>query len=331
MISVAAAGRRSAVTQDEIAARLRRLVVGGVHLGRIAAGQRLPSTRLLAAELGVDPRRITRAYHRLVVEGLVDLRPRSGFYVAAPRRGWDGRENGHVAELDWAVNALTAAWELGLRPLEAVERLRASVKSRPLTAVCIECNEDQLHGLGLELEADYGLNTRRVHVDDLVNGATGSAGGGALLSGADLIVTTTFHAATVRSMAAAIRTPMLAVTVRSDLLGHIERALVGEDVFLVGSDARFTEKILAMFAQHDSGNRLHVLVAGRDDVSVVPEGAPLYITRRARQVLGNHPVVRRVPPVPSVFSPESRRELLTAMAQANAGSAAHGRATGQPG
>jgi DNA-binding transcriptional MocR family regulator len=49
-----------------------------------AAGDRLPSIRILAATMGVSPSTVVEAYDRLVAEGLVRARRGSGFYIAAP-------------------------------------------------------------------------------------------------------------------------------------------------------------------------------------------------------------------------------------------------------
>ncbi|WP_298960181.1 PLP-dependent aminotransferase family protein [uncultured Methylobacterium sp.] len=50
----------------------------------LAAGDRLPSIRGLAASLGVSPSTVVEAYDRLAAEGLVRSRPGSGFYAAGP-------------------------------------------------------------------------------------------------------------------------------------------------------------------------------------------------------------------------------------------------------
>lgn len=72
---------------------LRRLAVAS------AEGDRLPSTRALAARLGVGPVTLQRAVQRLVAEGLVESRPGSGNFVARRRRP-------RVADLAWQATAL---------------------------------------------------------------------------------------------------------------------------------------------------------------------------------------------------------------------------------
>jgi GntR family transcriptional regulator/MocR family aminotransferase len=64
---------------EQIAAQLRDVLTGG----RLAAGERLPSTRALAVALGVSRTVVTAAYTQLFAEGWLEGRHGSGTYVAA--------------------------------------------------------------------------------------------------------------------------------------------------------------------------------------------------------------------------------------------------------
>ncbi|MGH7639210.1 MAG: GntR family transcriptional regulator [Gemmatimonadaceae bacterium] len=312
MISFATSGRHSVngVRREDIAERLRKQIQSGLHLGRLTPGQRLPSTRELAAKLAVDQRRVTRAYHDLVMDGLVDLRPRSGFYVASETNG-NASHLRNVAQ--WAVDTLVDAWQLGLRPADVADYLRECFASHQLTAACIECNDDQLHGLSSELESDFGFATQSVPLCQ-----TGDDEMRTRLSEADLLVTTAFHKSEVRRLACKLHKPFLAITVRPDLLQSIEAALRSEDVYFVATDPRFAAKAASMFATSESTHQVHVLIAGRDELSAIPTGAPAYIMRRAREAIGEHPLAARVMPMRSVFARESRRAILSFIAQKTA-------------
>ena len=63
---------------EQIAAQLRDVLTGG----RLAAGERLPSTRALAAGLGVSRTVVTAAYTQLFAEGWLEGRHGSGTFVA---------------------------------------------------------------------------------------------------------------------------------------------------------------------------------------------------------------------------------------------------------
>lgn len=62
---------------------LYRCVRNDVLSGELAAGDRLPSKRALASQLGVALVTVENAYAQLEAEGYVTARPRSGYYVNA--------------------------------------------------------------------------------------------------------------------------------------------------------------------------------------------------------------------------------------------------------
>ena len=70
----------------QIAQQLREALTGG----RLAAGERLPSTRALAAALGVSRTVVTAAYTQLFAEGWLEGRHGSGTYVAPGAAGLPG-------------------------------------------------------------------------------------------------------------------------------------------------------------------------------------------------------------------------------------------------
>src|SRR6266699_5688423 len=72
---------------SQIAGQLRDALADG----RLATGERLPSTRMLADLLGVSRTVVTGAYAQLFAEGWVEGRHGSGTYVAdgAPGRPGD--------------------------------------------------------------------------------------------------------------------------------------------------------------------------------------------------------------------------------------------------
>ena len=55
-----------------------------IRSGALAAGARLPSTRRVAEELGVNRQTVVEAYRRLEQDGLVRQRVGSGTYVLDP-------------------------------------------------------------------------------------------------------------------------------------------------------------------------------------------------------------------------------------------------------
>ncbi|MEV5824747.1 PLP-dependent aminotransferase family protein [Spirillospora sp. NPDC052242] len=67
---------------ESLHAQLAGQLRGAMRDGRLAAGERLPATRALAARLGVSRTVVTEAYEQLYAEGWLEGRHGSGTYVA---------------------------------------------------------------------------------------------------------------------------------------------------------------------------------------------------------------------------------------------------------
>jgi DNA-binding transcriptional regulator YhcF (GntR family) len=68
--------------EDQICGHVRRAFARGV----LVAGERLPSARAWARDLGVHWNTVARAYRRLGAEGLLEVRRGSGVVVARAER-----------------------------------------------------------------------------------------------------------------------------------------------------------------------------------------------------------------------------------------------------
>lgn len=77
--------------------QVRRQVVALVDDGTLPAGQRLPTVRQLAGDLGLAVNTVARVYRELEQDGVVVTRGRNGTFVAA-RGGDPGREARLAAE-----------------------------------------------------------------------------------------------------------------------------------------------------------------------------------------------------------------------------------------
>lgn len=63
--------------------QLRIQLVAQITEGHVAAGQRLPTVRKLAEDLGLAPNTVARAYKELEADGFVETRGRNGTVVQA--------------------------------------------------------------------------------------------------------------------------------------------------------------------------------------------------------------------------------------------------------
>ncbi|WP_051274890.1 GntR family transcriptional regulator [Cellulomonas sp. URHD0024] len=63
--------------------QIRAQVVAHVAAGRLVTGDRLPTIRALATDLGLAAGTVARAFHELEAEGVVETRRRAGTVIAA--------------------------------------------------------------------------------------------------------------------------------------------------------------------------------------------------------------------------------------------------------
>ena len=81
-ISVDIFFRRPGAT-GTLQAQIRQMVAEGILAGRLRRGERMPSSRRLAAHLGVSRITVTLAYADLVADDYLEPRGRSGYFVSA--------------------------------------------------------------------------------------------------------------------------------------------------------------------------------------------------------------------------------------------------------
>jgi DNA-binding transcriptional regulator YhcF (GntR family) len=299
--------------RDDVAELLRDRIVTGLHVGRIGGGDRLPPTRTLAQEFGVNERVVLAALRTLADEGFVDLRPRSGAYVVPPH------PTGGSALPDlgsWLVGMLIQARSRGLAPREVSEYARRCLETRRVRAACIECNRDQVHLLCSELSGDHGYTAESTEVRELSVDNPPLA-----IRRADVLVTTLFHAKPVQRAAERLGKPWIAVALRREIMRDVARYLRQGPVYYVATDPRFEKKLVRMLSPMAPVSNLRVMLVDRDDLDAIPPDAPTYVMTSARDHVASRFSGRRGPghPIhpPRSFGDESARELLTFIIRAN--------------
>ena len=68
--------------QGTLQSRIQQMIAGGILSGRFRRGEKLPSTRRLAAHLGISRITVTLAYTELLANDYLTARGRSGYYVS---------------------------------------------------------------------------------------------------------------------------------------------------------------------------------------------------------------------------------------------------------
>lgn len=293
--------------RTEIAEVMRRRVLSGVTAGSLRRHDRLPSARELAAEFDVDPRLVLSAYRVLAREGLVDIRRRSGIYVA----GTPAVPGGPVVVADgWIVDVLFAGIERGLPAQRLGDWLRRCVTTRRLRAGVVALASDQLEGLCGELRELYGVDA--VPFAPAVLDATPMP---PELSQSDFVVTEEAYADALRARFTPLGKRVIVAGIRADLDTHWHLLRMEQPMYVVVTDPR-TEALLAK-AAGAYAHRVVALVLGRDDLSRIPNDAPVYVTRSARQRLGATIVPGQHIPAARSFDAASSAEMLRLIVQAN--------------
>ena len=295
---------------SELIDMLRGRVLRALQASTLASGDRLPSARDLAQELEIDHRLVLTAYRALADEGLVELRQRGGIYVAPRQASVDG-----VPPLpaSWVVEMLAQGLTREIPAAELHEWLRRCTETLHLHAAIITSTVDQGAGLCRELADDFGLEAESLLADE-VRGAVRPP---LPIRRADLIVTTAAHEHWVTPLAADLRKELCVIAVRPDLVKGEWALLFRRPVYAVVADAEFGAMLRRFFADVSGSANLRILVLGQDDLGVIPDDAPTYVTQSARARLGDIMIRGRVLPAARTISPASTRALLGFIVRSN--------------
>jgi DNA-binding transcriptional regulator YhcF (GntR family) len=299
---------------------LRDRIVSGLHVGRYKGGERLPSVSELAREFQVNERVILAALKTLATDGFVEVRPRSGAYVAHPH---PASGEGLPDLGSWVVETLLQGRSRGLKPREVGDYIQRCLTTRRLRAACIECNADQVHLLCSELTGDLGFTTESCDIDELRGSAIPDS-----IRRADVLVTTVFHAPEVRSIAERLGKPWRAVTLRADIMEDVMRRLREGPVYYVATDPRFEPKLRKMLGPRARLKNLHVMITDRDDLNSIPPAAPTFVMTSARARVTEQFGERGGPGThfhpPRQLSDDAARDILRFIVRANLASIAAG-------
>ena len=303
-----------------LADRLRDRILNALHMGLLQPGDRLPSIRTLWREMGVDHRVVAGAYRELEEEGLVEVRGRSGVYVA--RQDQLGGEV--LAETArWMAGVMVEAWKRRITIQELPDLLRRVTSTRRLRCACVESSVDQMTAYCAELEEQFGLDPVPVYISPTPlprpQRSTEFYGVEDRLRECDLAVTTSYHSRLVRAAADNTRRPSVTMTVNPDVVETIKRHMRDHPLTVVAADPVFGERIRAMYAGEDESmaERIRVVLAeDREAVSALDPEEPLMLTLAARERTGDLPNPLLVPHTPT-FSARTARDLLEAIIRLN--------------
>lgn len=166
-------------------------IVFMIEAGELLDGDRLPSSRLLAANLDVNRNTTARAYAELHRLGYLQAQGRAGMVV---RRSGQARDNlaRHEAAQSELADAVRRCLELGLSADEIAQiayHQSLHALQNTIRVAFVECNEERAKSFAIDLSETANTPITPLVLHDL------SASD---LAEADLLVTTFFHHADLR-------------------------------------------------------------------------------------------------------------------------------------
>jgi len=280
---------------------LRNRIASDLRSGKAEHGDRLPSVREVADELSADARTVSSAYQQLMEEGLVEIRARSGVFAT-------GQLSAKGSALDvprrWMREILLGAIERDIPAIWLAEHVRSSLVTKRKRVALLECNDDQLVSMREELSIYFGLDVIPLPLESVSSDRVLQ-----VLEGVDFLVSAG-HSHVVARVAARARKPYVITIVRPALVNRLSRLLARGPVYFLVSDPRFGDKLRRLVAPMPLSENLHVLVVDRDDLRVIPNGAPTYVMRSAQSSLATKQHRGREISPQRVFAEETGREIL---------------------
>jgi DNA-binding transcriptional regulator YhcF (GntR family) len=300
----------AAEQRDEIVDAMRGRVLRGIQAGTLIPGDRLPGSREVAAEFETDYRAAIAAYKALQAEGLVELRPRGGVYIAPRKNGLGGTPP--VSE-SWIADIFSAALNRGIAAPELIELLPRCVETLRLRSVVIADTDDQVHGLCRELRDDFGFESEGV-LSDVARGVHPAP---LAVRRADLLVTVKAHADWVIALGRELQKDVIVIAVRPELRQGEWTMLLRRPVYVVVATVQFGDMLRRFYAEVPGIDNLRIIVFGQDELSSIPDGAPTYITQGVRKQLGAVRVPGRIIPAARTIAADSAREIFTFVVRQN--------------
>ena len=293
---------------EGVTAVLRERIRDASGIGAMKAGDKLPGTRRLAAELQVDPRLISLALRRLQQERIVEIRPRSGAYVAAEMALERG---GRWLPAQWATEAIAQAVERGFPPQALVEGVAHATDTHKVRAAVVAATSDQAVGMVRELQDDYDIAAAAVFPEQLASPPRA-------LIRAHLVLTTGDLEGAVKKATEKLFQKLLIVRIRPDLFTEDWIAFMNGPVFVVCADPRFRAMLRQVIQRVPGSANVTIMLASDPEVSRIPRDGRKYVTESARRMLGSSGLSGPIIRPRRLFSSETVREIVAFLVARNA-------------
>jgi hypothetical protein len=251
---------------------------------------------------------VSAAYQRLATDGLVEIRNRRGVVVAGlPHAA--GPELGETAE--WLARVLEESSALQVRVPHLPDLVRRWTAAVPLKVACVDATDDARTALAHEVVHQWGMQASAAPVLDAGDPAARHVLAEAIRE-ADLVLTTAFHAHSVRPVADSLGKPLVVATANPEMVATVEARLRRGPVTAVVADEAYGDRLRAF----EGGERIRVVSAGdADAVATLDPTEPVVATMAALKRLARP--LRLLVPAGHFVSPVSARAIARVLIRAN--------------
>lgn len=256
---------------------LRRIADGFYRLG-----DRLPSVRTLAAEIGINRNTASKAYQELQREGVVQAsRGRGTFVSALPAKDRTSTED-RVQQLLRSVLAYAALTGIPRRKLkELAEREFRALSNRKVRVAFVECNPYEARGIAQRMQKTLSHPVDALVLDELPPPRK-------LLRAYEIIATTLYHLGEVQDKVGRHNTRVIGLHHRAstESVLQIARLEQGTRLGVIATNERTLKHLLKLVEMYHT-------VVGSCLASETTQVAELV---RGADVLIVHPLAKRYVP-----------------------------------
>lgn len=274
--------------------RLRAQIAAGIHVGSIVPGDRLPSYREVADTMGAHLREIAAAYAALEREGLVEVRLRSGVFLAG---GAGEADSAFGEEGRWFTEVLLDAWSRRLPAPRLPALAAACVSVRPVRCTVVDGTVDQAEWIAAEVRDAFGFEVMAVSPEPGTS-PRGTPALPAMNQITDVLATTAFHAADLRGAATLLGVPLVVVGLHGAFIQMVREAVAEGELTVVCVDPRFGDQIRLIADEWPRDRVRTVLASDAEAVRQLDRSHPALVSEAARRVLpaaALPPTLRSVP------------------------------------
>lgn len=216
----------------------REQLLTALHLGKLRAGDRLPSVRQISQRSGINIKTAFSIYQRLKEEGYIELRTGSGAYIADVDKS--SMDQDYCLSIYQLIKSnLAAANHLKLDPRQYYELVQNFVEKPRLTEAhitVVECNEEQVNLFTHEISSRVKVRVSPILLDQLERPDRRAA---RLLAQTDYFATTDYHFKQVRELVAKYKKKILQLRVTPTFLSELVAAARRGRVVMVVSNTSF--------------------------------------------------------------------------------------------